>query len=385
MGLERSGRPPRGRDALRATLAAITAAVPAIAQAGEGSPTLIGAPRLGWEGREAAPSSRAAQEAPGLAQIIIAEENIIAGRMPLREALTFLGRGFTQGGWYHLALEDQALSLPRLSRILQAVDAVSARMNQAYEASRRGEITAERIELFRHVDMMRRATTTIRLASTPGKGIFCNASLSRDAAGNVFEDTAAHCEADAHQLEEEGFALAADESGLASRLLTPRDLDVLGIAADAPLPQVLAPGTDIAGKTIVTVNTSPRGIDKTHFSIAMPFTPRVAELLFGRAQVPGMQPGASGFMLKPAAEGRIIGTDPATGKPVSEMQGSSGSGVFVADGGAVFHAGSVMQGVQIADECRRLCLGVTVFTTPATNAHMHETLVAGTPAREADY
>jgi hypothetical protein len=249
---------------------------------------------------------------------------------------------------------------------MRMVDSVSVRLNRDYAL--RKEVPSS-VPLFSHMPLIQAATKKLSVP-TPHGDVFCNSFLSRNTAGEIFQDTAAHCGPTPHDLEQLGFFVSSDGSDAASRRLSPKHIADWGLTQKTPLPLSVAELTpnDVFGKVVVSYSMSPRGDEKVHFSIALPFTEHVRKLYIGEEKIStGLSEEFVLFMLKPAEEGKVIARNTKTGEKIIEAQGSSGSGLFVASDDAVLRVGSFTTERVIEDTCAQLCYGISTFNLP----HVH--------------
>lgn len=370
MGFDSGARKKSPRELLRAAVLAATTATTACAvdtPAPKEPPQLL---NVGILLRQSALSAQditiqralladmlASRRKPTGEQLQDFERFIAVGVFSLPETLRFFERGFASGGWYKDMFSDAGLTHERLSLLLRAVDHVSARLNRDYAL--RDQAPTE-VPLFKEIPLIKRATTN----PVEGSRFFCNAFLSRNFVGEVFEDTASHC--GIPDLQARGFFVSHDGTDAASRQVGADELSARGIKPDTRLPVTIRnmPPEALLGQVVVSYSVSPRGDEKVHFSIAMPLTDSIRGLLFdSKARKLSGIIGPAFFMLKPIEESRVIGLDEA-GKKIIEAQGSSGSGLFMSMGTTVVRIGSYTTQAVISDPCRGLCFGIATFNMP---------------------
>lgn len=387
-------RLPSGRDALRAAiLAATTAIAPAhsadaesligpfsqIAQKipqgeklsshkpGEDREDLRSAGKLDVGSfKELLRKKRLSEDEEGRMEIAVYRNEV-----PVREQLAYMQRMFRPHGKYFDELYGVSLSSDRLSVILGLVDRVSARMNQAYVLR---ELMPENLDLFKHADSVIAATRPMNIHTESGF-IYCNTFFSRGFDGQVYQDIAAHCGKKPLDLGKLGFVGLPEGADVASRIIVPEDFKKEQVPDPVTLPLSIPSlsGSDVVGLPTLSYSVSPRGVKKMYFSILLPYTARVQELLgYGKGAELDLDKNGLLFMLMPEVEAHVITTDPTTGATAVNASGSSGSGMFVDINGLLVRVGSFIQERILTPDVQNFKYAVSVINAPRSHTSAQE-------------
>lgn len=390
-------RPASGRDALRAAILAATTAVTPMHSADAAQPTrslphatknvpakslapqLVQKPRLVHQ--------QESESASGLDAALFRkllhkkkltkdeedrlETAVYYNEVPMQEQLDYMYRMFRPHGKHFDELYSETLSESRFSTILSLLDGVSIRLNRDYGLR---DVIPTNISLLKHAEAIATATRPMIIPTEKGP-FYCNTFFSRGFDGQVYQDIAAHCGDKVSDLNKLGFVVSQEGADVASRIIAPGDFEKEQVPDPHKLPLSISPlsGSDVIGMPVASYSVSPRGERKMYFSVLLPLTPRVQELL-GYAQEDNLASYSNGllFMLMPEQEGHVIATDEATEHITLNASGSSGSGMFIDIHGLLARASGFINERIIRPHTTRLPYAVSVVNAPQSHTSVHK-------------
>lgn len=292
-----------------------------------------------------------------IAERMDAEKQIENNVWSLDQQLDYFRTHLGKDGYIYKEIREGS-SDKRYSRILELVNTVSTRLTLAHE---RGDTVLAR-HGFEDLDSIRNATRLLQFpAPRMGDNMVseCNAFLVVDK-GDVYVRTARHCVEDTSSASEYHFSPTGAD--VAVRYIAPSEyaMPPWNITDPTMLPKLQSSrGEDISGKIIV--NYSYRGYhveeggkELVHVSIAMPLAPHHENDMPGGTELTAF--------IKPIFEAAVVQPDAPGAPGLAMSSGSSGSGIWMADGGAVIPIGELKSVHQLADPCNYICYAVTFFT-----------------------
>jgi hypothetical protein len=316
------------------------------------------------------------------------EKQVMDEEVALSSQIRFLQRAFRSDGPYMKTFEKRDLTEEMLSKILDLVGRVSARMNGAYENYKKTQQSVPGFEhLFQYAHTFENATKSMWIKRSDNTFLRRNVFFNHDSRGDVRLDTAEHClprvtpnettfmvatDANPATTFETTFTVAIDADA-ATTIASQEMQTAYGLGNNFRLPildQTQTP-TRMAGQPVVSYSLSPNPDPdhklKVYYSIAMPWTQPVRELALGKnidIKAPFLKNQM--FMVVPPEEQAVRASD-AQGNPTArEMSGSSGSMVAMPGIDALRVVGSLTSIGNYNNSLKKLSYTIANFNTPAT-------------------